>query len=119
MRGGKGGREGAHQVRTGEGQRECGGRRRKTRKEEVGGRQEEQREGENRGKREKMDVADVHWRFNTTYQLPVEGSSGESSVFTDHPAVVLGLSSDAQSLSHLTQIDEVQKLVLCIVTASL
>ncbi len=51
------------------------------------------------------------------YQLPVESSSGEYSVCAEHPSVVLCLSVDANSLDHLTQVDKVHELVLCICAA--
>ena len=59
----------------------------------------------------------VRWSYNgihgpvvRVYQLPVEGSSGESAVLTEQSAVVLCLCLYAQSLHYLRQVDEVHEL---------
>ena len=59
----------------------------------------------------------VWWSYNgihgpvvRVYQLPVEGSSGESAVLTEQSAVVLCLCLYAQSLHYLRQVDEVHEL---------
>ena len=58
-----------------------------------------------------------HYYVHThTYQLPVQCSSGVHSLLTHHSPIMFCLSSDAQTLHHLTQVDKVEKLVLRIIT---
>ena len=52
----------------------------------------------------------IHGPVVRVYQLPVEGSSGESVILTEQSAVVLCLCLYAQSLHYLRQVDEVLEL---------
>ena len=52
----------------------------------------------------------IHGPVVRVYQLPVEGSSGESAILTEQSTVVLCLCLYAQSLHYLRQVDEVHEL---------
>ena len=52
----------------------------------------------------------IHGPVVCVYQLPVEGSSGESVILTEQSAVVLCLCLYAQSLHYLRQVDKVLEL---------
>ena len=45
-----------------------------------------------------------------THQLPVEGSPSEGALLTQQSAVVLRLSTDADGLNHLGEVDKVHEL---------
>ena len=45
------------------------------------------------------------------YQLPVQSSPSKYPICTDHSPVVLCLSIDTNGLDHLTQVDEISKLI--------
>ena len=51
------------------------------------------------------------------YQLPIQSSPSKNPICADHSSVVLGLSINTNGLDHLTQVDEISKLIFLFSTA--